>query len=51
MNFVEALSKYTDFSNKFSEVSSDSLRNEAVVESLKDWSEYETIDSLSLIHI
>ena len=46
MNFVEALSKYADFSNKFSEVGSDSLRNEAVVESLKDWSEYETIDSI-----
>jgi oxidase EvaA len=46
VNFVEALSKYTDFSNKFSEAGSDSLRNEAVVESLKDWSEYETIDSI-----
>ena len=46
MNFVEAVSKYTDFSNKFLGVRGDNFHNEAVVESLKDWSEYETIDSI-----
>ena len=46
MNFVKALSNYSDSSNKFYVAGGDSLRNEAVVESLKGWSENETIDSI-----
>jgi hypothetical protein len=46
VNFVKALSNYSDSSNKFYVAGGDSLRNEAAVESLKDWSENETIDSI-----
>jgi dTDP-4-dehydro-6-deoxy-alpha-D-glucopyranose 2,3-dehydratase len=48
VKFEEALSKYTNFLNTFSESTSDILRNEAVIESLKDWSESESINSIGL---
>ena len=46
MTFLEALFKYINFSNTIPGHCNDNLRSEAVVESLKDWSEYETIDSI-----
>jgi len=48
VNFSMALHKYNDFADKFSKFGSDSLHNESVVESLKDWSELETIDSIKV---
>ncbi len=46
MTFLETLSKYDKFLNIISKSSNDNLRNETVVESLKDWSEYETTNSI-----
>ena len=45
MNFTETLLEFTDFTTKISD-SNDILRNETTVESLKDWSEFDTIDSI-----
>lgn len=46
MTFLEVQSRYTDFLNAVPGSCKDKLRVDAVVESLKDWSEYETIDTI-----
>ena len=45
MKFTETLLKYTELTDKIND-SNDNLRNETAVESLKDWSEFDTIDSI-----
>ena len=47
MNFIEALKSYSEFSSSFSNGPSDLLRNEAVIESIKDWSELDNLSSIN----
>ena len=48
MNFNEALESYSEFSSSFSNSPSDFLRNEAVIESIKDWSELDSLKSIEV---
>jgi dTDP-4-dehydro-6-deoxy-alpha-D-glucopyranose 2,3-dehydratase len=46
MKFEEALKSYSEFLSIFSNAPSDLLRNEAVIESIKDWSELDSLISI-----
>ena len=47
MTFNEAVKLYFELSNIVSESSIDILRNESIVESTKDWSELDSVESIS----